>query len=215
MAIRVIAVEDHPLMLKAILAELSRDPEIQVVGELAHSAELAKLVYDKRPDVLVLDLALSGEAFDPLTTVRNLTLANPNLGILILTGFDDPLLMRSLIEAGALGYILKSDDLSMQLCRAVKTVYGGQPFYSDQVVHKIMTVAKPDLLTDQELATLRLVATGITTNEVAAAMKLSEKRIRNILTSIYAKLDVRGERKGNQRVAAANKARELGLLIEP
>jgi len=213
--IRVVAVEDHPLMLKAIRDELSSDPEIQIVGELNHSWDLAKLVHDKQPDVLILDLALSGETFEPLTMVRNLTRANPNLHIMILTGYDDSLLMRSLIEAGALGYVLKNDNLSMELCRAVKTVYNGDPFYSDKVVHKLMTVVQPDILTSQEVATLRLVAKGQTNNEIAAAMNLSEKRVRNILTNIYLKLDVRGEGITNQRVAGVNKARELGLLNEP
>ena len=215
MQIRVVAVEDHPLMLKAIRDELSSDPEIQIVGELNHSWDLAKLVHDKQPDVLILDLALSGETFEPLTMVRNLTRANPNLHIMILTGYDDSLLMRSLIEAGALGYVLKNDNLSMELCRAVKTVYNGDPFYSDKVVHKLMTVVQPDILTSQEVATLRLVAKGQTNNEIAAAMNLSEKRVRNILTNIYLKLDVRGEGITNQRVAGVNKARELGLLNEP
>ena len=152
MTIRVIAVEDHPLMLKAIVDELSSDPEIQVVGELSHSLELARMVREKNPDVLVLDLSLAGENFDPVTTVRNLTQSNPTLHILILTGFNDPLLMHALIEAGALGYILKNDDLSMQLPKAVKVVYSGQPFYSDQVVHKLHTLDHSHKLTDQELS---------------------------------------------------------------
>jgi DNA-binding NarL/FixJ family response regulator len=194
---------------------LSSDPEIQVVGELNNGSELAKLVHDKQPDVLVLDLNL-GEAFEPITTVRNLIQSNPKLQILVLTGYDDIIWMRSLIEAGALGYILKNDDVSMQLCRAVKAIYGGQPFYSEKVVHKLMTVPKqPDLLSNQELAILRLVATGINNSEIAEKMNISDKRVRNILSNIYTKLDVRGEGNQNQRMAAAIKARELGLLIDP
>lgn len=162
MPIRVIAIEDHPLMLKAIRDELSNDPEIQLVGELSHGSELAKMVYEKNPDVLILDLSLSGEAFEPLTAVRDLTNIHPNLRILVLTGFDDPQLMRSLIDAGANGYILKSDNLSMQLPMAVKIVYAGGTFYSDQVMKKLATVVDQQPLNDQELSTLRLVAQGLT-----------------------------------------------------
>ncbi len=215
MAIRVIVVEDHPLMLKAIRDELSSDPEIQVVGELDRGSGLAKMVHDVQPDVLVLDLALSGEPFEPLTSVRNLTRANPNLSILILTGYDNPLLMRSLIDAGALGYILKSDDLSMQLPLAVRTVYKKDVFYSDQVIQKLISVVQPPTLSDQELAVLRLIADGLTDNEIAAAMNLSGKRIRNIITSIYSKLGVKEEKNINHRVASVNKAHELGLLNGP
>ncbi len=143
MLIRVIAIEDHPLMLKAIRDELSNDPEIQLVGELSHGSELAKMVYEKNPDVLILDLSLTGETFEPLTAVRDLTNIHPNLRILVLTGFDDPQLMRSLIDAGANGYILKSDNLSMQLPMAVKTVFAGGTFYSDQVKKKLSNGGHP------------------------------------------------------------------------
>ena len=125
------------------------------------------MVREKNPDVLVLDLSFAGEAFDPVTTVRNLTQSNPNLHILILTGFGNPLLMHALIEAGALGYILKSDDLSMQLPKAVKMVYNGQPFYSAQVMQKLFTVTQSHELNDQELSTLRLLAEGLSNDDIA------------------------------------------------
>lgn len=214
MAIRVIAVEDHPLMLKAIREELSSDPDILVVGELTRGSDLARVVREKQPDVLLLDLALSGEPFEPITAVRNLTQANPKLRILILTGYDDPRLMHSLIEAGALGYILKSDDLSMELPKAVKVIYSGKPFYSAQVIEKLITVPHSTLLTDQEMATLRLLARGLPNDEIAAAMNVSAKRVSNVLTAIYSKLNVSNDKNVNPRVASVNKARELGLLDE-
>ncbi len=214
MAIRVIAVEDHPLMLKAIREELSSDPDILVVGELTRGSDLARFVREKQPDVLLLDLALSGEPFEPITAVRNLTQANPKLRILILTGYDDPRLMHSLIEAGALGYILKSDDLSMELPKAVKIIYSGKPFYSAQVMEKLITVTHSNPLTDQEMATLRLLARGLPNDEIAAAMSISAKRVSNVLTAIYSKLNVSNDKNVNPRVASVNKARELGLLNE-
>ena len=170
------------------------------------------MVREKNPDVLVLDLSLAGENFDPVTTVRNLTQSNPTLHILILTGFNDPLLMHALIEAGALGYILKNDDLSMQLPNAVKAVYSGRPFYSAQVVQRLNTLANSLKLTGQELSAVRLLAEGLTNDDIASAMKVSEKRVRNILTSLYAKLEVSGDKNINLRVASVHKARELGLL---
>ena len=125
--IRVLIVEDHPLIIAAVRYELSLDPEFEVVGELKNSFGLAKLVRDKQVDVLILDLSLTGETFEPVTAVRSLTSGNPNLGILILTGMDNPLMMSALTEAGALGYILKSDDLSL-LVRAVRRFIIGTIF---------------------------------------------------------------------------------------
>ncbi len=201
-------------MLKAIREELSSDPEIQMVGELTYGYELTKVVREKQPDVLILDLGISGENFEPLTIVHHLTQSYPKLRILILTGYDDPLLMRSLISAGALGYTLKSDDLSLELPRAVRVIYTGQPFYSDQVVHKLMLTQTQHALNDQELFTLRLIANGLSNDEIGTSMLLSEKRVRNIVSTIYSKLEVSEEKGVNQRVACINRARELGLLME-
>lgn len=212
MPIRVIAIEDHPLMLKAVVDELDAAPDIKVVGTADHGSKLMALVREKSPDVVVLDLGMSTGAFDPISTVRNVLQTFPEVHILILTGYDSRLYIQQLIAAGALGYILKSDDLSLSLPLAVRAVAKGERFYSPAVLQKLLSSPKNDLLNDQELAVVRLVAQGLANNGIAETMGISQSRVRNILTTIYAKFDIRESKEVSPRVAVVNRAKELGLL---
>ncbi len=127
----------------------------------------------------------------------------------------DDVLIRSVIAAGALGYVLKSDDLSLQLPMGVEKVYQGKRFFSSDVVDKYFTSHKAEEmgLNDQELGILKMVSEGYANAHIARMMKISEKRVSAILTHIYNKLDVHETKEINVRVAAINKARDLGLLL--
>ena len=214
MPIRVAIIEDHPLMLKAIEKELSIQPQIKVVGTANHGSELARLVRETSPDVVILDLGMTSETFEPITAVRLLLQDHPNVRVLVLTGYDDEIYIRQIIDAGALGYVLKSDDLSLMLPKGVQRVYEGKRFYSDDVVDKLFDQQKSGdiLLSEQELIVLRLAAEGLTNNGIAQAMKISEKRVRNLLTKVYTKFDLHESQETNVRVMAINKARDLGFL---
>jgi DNA-binding NarL/FixJ family response regulator len=214
MPIRVIAIEDHPLMLKAIVDELNAQQDIQVVGTAGHGSELSHLVRETSPDVVILDLGMSTGVFEPISAVRSLVQDHPNVRILVLTGYDDDIYVREIVAAGAHGYVLKSDDLSLMLPKGVRTVYEGKRFYSPDVLEKLFSKQKGEVtsLNEQELAILRLAAQGLSNSSIAQSINLSEKRVRNILSSAYIKLDIPETRGINMRVAAINKARDLGLL---
>ena len=214
MPIRVIAIEDHPLMLKAIVDELNAQQDIQVVGTAGHGSELSHLVRETSPDVVILDLGMSTGVFEPISAVRSLVQDHPNVRILVLTGYDDDIYVREIVAAGAHGYVLKSDDLSLMLPKGVRTVYEGKRFYSPDVLEKLFSKQKGEVtsLNEQELAILRLAAQGLSNSSIAQSINLSEKRVRNILSSVYIKLDIPETRGINMRVAAINKARDLGLL---
>jgi DNA-binding NarL/FixJ family response regulator len=214
MPIRVIAIEDHPLMLKAIVDELNAQQDIQVVGTAGHGSELSHLVRETLPDVVILDLGMSTGVFEPISAVRSLVQDHPNVRILVLTGYDDDIYVREIVAAGAHGYVLKSDDLSLMLPKGVRTVYEGKRFYSPDVLEKLFSKQKGEVtsLNEQELAILRLAAQGLSNSSIAQSINLSEKRVRNILSSAYIKLDIPETRGINMRVAAINKARDLGLL---
>ena len=214
MPIRVVVIEDHPLMLKAILDELSSQPSIQVVGTAVHGAELPRLVRETSPDVVILDLGMSGGNFEPISSVRSLLQAYPNVRILVLTGYDDDVYIRQIVDAGAHGYVLKSDDLSLMLPKGVQRVYEGKRFYSEDVVDKLFAKQKSDasMLSEQEVIVLRLAAQGHSNASIALSMKISEKRVRNLLSSVYSKLGIHETEAVNVRIAAINKARDLGLL---
>ncbi len=215
MAIRVAIVEDHPLMVKAIVDVLSNQPDITVVGTSNHGFELPKLVRETSPDVVILDLGMTGENFEPISAVQSLLHEHPEVRILILTGYDDEIYVRQLVDAGAYGYVLKSDDLSLELPNGVRRVFDGKRFYSTAVVDKIFANQKPEevVLSEQELIVLRLAAKGHSNTSIAQSMNISERRVRNLLSGVYSKFDIREAETINVRVAAINKARELGLLL--
>jgi DNA-binding NarL/FixJ family response regulator len=147
-------------MLKAIEKELSTQPQIKVVRTANYGSELARLVRETSPDVVILNLVMTGETFEPITAVRLLLQDHPKVRVLVLTGYDDEIYIRQIIDAGALGYVLKSDDLSLILPKGVQRVYEGKRFYSDDVVEKLFDQQESVdiLLSEQELIVLRLIA---------------------------------------------------------
>jgi DNA-binding NarL/FixJ family response regulator len=213
--IKVLVIEDHHLLLQAVVDQLSSEPDIKIVGTSNKGSQVHQLVQASSPDVVVLDLGMSTEVFEPISAVRQLRQNHPKVQILVLTGYDDPLYMREITKAGARGYLLKSDHFSMNLPQAVRAVYEGQRHYSSAVVDKLLS-GENDLhdFTDQELTVIRLLAKGLVNEKIGEAIGVSERRVRNILTGVYAKMGIRDEKGVNPRVAVVVKAREMGLMPE-
>jgi DNA-binding NarL/FixJ family response regulator len=214
MAIRVIVIEDHPLMRKAILNELAPHSDIQVVSDSCCGSELMTLVREKSPDVVILDLGMKDESFEPISAVKTLLHTFPAVRLMILTGYNDRVYMQALTKAGAMGYILKNDDFSLNLALCVRTIFNGEPFYSPGVLKRLLLEGLSEPLADQEIAVLRLAAQGHSNETIGVKLNLSEKRVRNLLTRVYAKLDVHENQGVNARVAMINKAEKLGLLLD-
>ena len=213
--IKVLVIEDHHLMLKAVVGQLESEPDIQIVGTSNKGSQVHQLVRTSSPDVVVLDLGMSTEVFEPISAVRQLRRNHPNIQILVLTGYDDELYIREIIKAGARGYLLKSDDFSLNLPQAVRAVYRGNSHYSSVVVDKLLSGEKAQHnFTEQELTVIRLLAKGLVNERIGEALGVSERRVRNILTGVYAKMGIQEEEGVNPRVAAVIKAREMALLPE-
>jgi len=213
--IKVLVIEDHLLMLKAVVGQLEAEPDIEIVGTSNKGSEVHRLVRSLSPDVVVLDLGMSAEVFEPISAVRQLRQNHPNVQILVLTGYDDELYIREITKAGARGYLLKSDDFSLNLSQAVRAVYRGASHYSSAVIDKLLADVKDQHdFTEQELTVIRLLAKGLVNEKIGAALGISERRVRNILTGVYAKMGIQEGAGVNQRVAAVIKARELRLLPE-
>lgn len=211
MPIRVAVIEDHPLVLKVIVQDLESEHDIEVVGTSAHGSELMTLVRTHLPDVVVLDLHMSEGEFEPISAVEAVRQSYPEVQILVLTGFDDTVWVQQLVQAGALGYVLKSDDLSLYLPDGVRAVYAGKRFYSPAVTEKLLSRRVSASLTPREVGALRLAARGLSNTIIGARMNVSEKTVRNYLWSTYRKLGV-NTKAANRRVAAINKAKDLGLI---
>src|SRR4030042_4239877 len=104
MTIRIIAIDDHPLILRALSDILKEHPDIQLVATSNQGSQLLKLVREKKPDVAIVDLGMSTDSFDPISSVRNLHEQYPKVKVMILTGYDDGLWVRELVKAGECAY---------------------------------------------------------------------------------------------------------------
>ena len=213
--IKVLVIEDHHLMLKAVVSQLESEPDIELVGTSNKGSEVHRLVRALSPDVVVLDLGMSAEVFEPISAVRQLRQHHPNVQILVLTGYDDELYIREITKAGVRGYLLKSADVSLNLPQAVRAVHRRELHYSAAVIDKLLAehTAQHDF-TERELTVIRLLAKGLVNEKIGAALGISEKRVRNILTGVYAKMGIQDAEGVNPRVAAVIKAGELRLLPE-
>ncbi|PWB50548.1 MAG: hypothetical protein C3F13_16480 [Anaerolineales bacterium] len=211
MTIRVIAIDDHHLILKALTDLLKGYPDIELVATSNQGSQLLKLVRDNKPDVAIVDLGMTADTFDPISTVKTLHEQHPNVKVLILTGYDDGLWVRELVKAGASGYMLKSDDFSLSIPQAIRALYMGGKFFSPAVADKIVD-NDLDKLTPRELSVLNLLSQGLSTDTIAKNLGVSEKRVRNVLVIICDKLAVDRVEGVSPRVAAINKGRELGLI---
>jgi DNA-binding NarL/FixJ family response regulator len=207
--IRIALVDDHPLILKIVRQELSRSTDLDIIWDSTDASQLMPLVGGSTPDVLVLDLSFAGRGFEPATAVRDLCARFPHMGILILTAYDDPIWIEELLRAGAKGYVVKSDDLSLKLADAIRTVAQGRTFLSPTAATGLTLANKKHTLTARERAILRLAAEGRTNPEIAEALGVSDGTVRNHISNIYAKLEV------NSREAAIRAAQQLRELPKP
>jgi NarL family two-component system response regulator LiaR len=207
--IRVALIDDHPLILKIVRQELSRELDMQIIWESQDSAGMMAHVARETPGVLVLDLSFSGQVFEPVTAVRDLQARFPDMAILILTGHDDPVWIEELLRAGAKGYIIKSEDFSLRLADAVRTVAQGRTFLSPSAALGLSAAHRRYTLTARERSILRLASQGLANPEIAETLGIANATVRNHMSNIYAKLGV------DSREAAIRAAQSLRELPKP
>ena len=210
--LRILLVDDHEVVRLGLKALLSRHPRFEVICEAGTADEaLAKAMVHK-PDVVVMDIRLSGRS--GIDATREIKSALPATKVIILTSFADDDLLMDAVAAGATGYVLKqigSDDLM----RALESVARGEALLDPAMMNKafarLREAARRDrgdafkMLTEQEVKILGLVARGGTNREIAGELYLSEKTVRNYVSSILGKLGL------SHRSQAAAYAVEHGL----
>ncbi|MBI5957103.1 MAG: response regulator [Chloroflexi bacterium] len=209
MAIRVALVDDHPLMLKIVHQELGRELDLDILWDCQESGEMIARIVRQPPDVLVLDLSFAGQAFEPVAAVQDLRARFPQMGVLILTANDDPLWIEELLRAGARGYVIKSENISLKLAEAVRTVAQGRTFLSPTAAVGLSAAHQRHTLTARERAILRLASQGSSNTEIAETLGITNGTVRNHISNIYAKLGV------DTREAAIRAAQTLRELPKP
>ncbi|MEV5411862.1 response regulator transcription factor [Thermopolyspora sp. NPDC052614] len=205
-SIRVLIVDDHPIVRDGLRAAFDAAGDLEVVGEAADGVEAVAWARRATIDVALMDLRMP--RMDGVSAIRELQRASPATRVLVLTTFDTDSDVLPAIEAGATGYLLK-DAPAEELLRAVRAAHRGEPVLSPSVAGRLIgQVRRParGVLSPRELQVLRLVADGATNREAAANLFISEASVKTHLLHVYAKLDVR------DRASAVAEAYRRGLL---
>jgi NarL family two-component system response regulator LiaR len=191
--IRVLVADDESVVRDGIVTILSLQPSLEIVGEVSDGKEAVEVARKTKPDVILLDMAMPTQ--DGLTTIPILKELLPEVRILVLTSFADSDMVYKAIKSGALGYMLK-DARREQLIQAIHDVARGQAFISPSIALKVIQeVNHPSEvfytsspLTPRELETLRLIARGLTNQEIAESLSVAERTIAKYVSSILEKL---------------------------
>jgi DNA-binding NarL/FixJ family response regulator len=211
-AVRVVLADDHPMYRYGLRAVLEAADGVDVVGEADTGRELLEVVAATAPDVVLTDLAMP--ELDGVAATRALSARHPDLAVLVLTMHADDESVFAAMRAGARGYLVKGAD-GPELVRAVLAVAGGEAVFGAAVAQRIIAFyssgherytaqAFPEL-TGREREVLDLLATGARNHEIGRRLGLSEKTVRNHVSSVLLKLKV------PDRTAAAVRARDAGL----
>ncbi|GAB7185459.1 response regulator transcription factor [Kitasatospora sp. Ki12] len=204
--VRLLIVDDHPIVRDGLRGAFTGSPEFEVVGEAGDGAEALDLVEELKPDLVLMDLRMP--VMDGVTAIRRLGRTAPAVRVLVLTTFDTDNDVLPAIEAGATSYLLK-DAPTEELLRAARVAARGEAVLSPAITKRLMDrVRRPadGVLSARELDVLRLVAHGASNKEVAHELFVSEASVKTHLLRIYDKLGVR------DRAGAVGEAFRRGLV---
>lgn len=194
--IKVLIVDDIPILRQGLKAILGQDEEISVVGMAADGDEALKQCRKLRPDVVLMDMRMP--EYDGVYGTRQIKNSFPDTKVLVLTTFDDDETVEAALQGGADGYILKEME-DEKVIQSVKSVYGGISVFGQSVFHSMknrMQSKAPQseaagLLTPRELDIVKLVAQGYDNKAIAAKLYLAEGTVRNNLSRLLEKLKLK------------------------
>ncbi|WP_417782544.1 response regulator [Terasakiella pusilla] len=188
--IRVLLVDDHPLVLDGIRSRIEQDETIVVIGEGANGEEALVLAAERNPDVVLMDISMP--VLNGIAAAEKFAEQLPEIKLLMLTMHDNREYITKVLKAGAKGYILK-DVPSNELVQAIKTVSEGKTYYSSGVTDILLNEgAKKEVpLTDRERMILKLLAEGSSNKHVARELDISVRTVETHRRNIKRKLDVK------------------------
>ncbi|HXE71135.1 MAG TPA: response regulator transcription factor [Candidatus Nitrosotenuis sp.] len=207
--IRVGIVDDHEIVREGVRLILEGAEDVQVVGQACDGAEALRLAGEASPDILLMDLVMPG--MDGIEACRRLAREHPAVKVLVLSQVDSEAHLLKVLEAGALGYVLKQSARE-ELLWAVRTVAAGHVYLTPPMASLLVrqTLRRPSpgpaaRLTAREQAVLKLIARGLTNQEIARSLGLSIKTVQTHRGNIMEKLDL------HDRVALVRYALKEGL----
>ncbi|MBD1864503.1 MULTISPECIES: response regulator transcription factor [Trichocoleus] len=186
--IRVLVVDDHPVVRQGLIGMLEKAPDIFIVGQGRNGHEAITVFQHEKPDVTLMDLRMPEMGGVEAITV--ICSEFPNARIIVLTTYDtDEEIYRGL-RAGAKGYLLK-DSEPEELLTAIRTVIRGQQYIPLNVAAKLAQRMTAPELSDRELEVLQLVGQGMSNQEISTALNISESTVKTHINRILSKLDVK------------------------
>lgn len=208
--IRVLLADDHTVVRAGIRGFLESADGIEVIAEAGDGEEAQRLIEKHQPHVAVLDIKMPKAS--GIEVVRWVRSHHRNVGVLILTAYDDDPYVTAVLQAGANGYVLKTASPS-EIIRAVRDVYAGNSALDPGIVDKIMSQIDPgkqktavEELTERELEVLELVAQGYTNKAIGVQLGISDRTVQGHLSHIFDKL------RANSRTEAVMRAVSRGWL---
>jgi DNA-binding NarL/FixJ family response regulator len=194
---RVLVADDHALFRYGMRAMLNSDPQFEVIGEAATGEAAVALAAELGPDIVLMDIQMPG--LNGIEATRKIVRADPEVGVVVVTMFEEDDSVFAAMRAGARGYVLKGGDAD-EVVKVVSAVAQGEAHFGPDVARRLMgffsapkhapTEAFP-MLTAREGEVLDLIARGLNNTEIADRLYVSQKTVRNHVSNVFAKLQVR------------------------
>jgi DNA-binding NarL/FixJ family response regulator len=201
--IRILAVDDHPIVRRGIAGLISIQADMVLVGEASDGREAIQLFRMHRPDVTLMDLQMPEmNGIDALIAIRN---EFPAAKIIVLTTYKSDTQIVRALKAGAQGYLLKN-TLHKELLETIRGIYAGKKALSPEVSYEIATHATDDTLTPAEISVLRLIAAGNANKQIADQLRITEETVKSRVKCILSKLGA------NDRTQAAMIGLKRGII---
>jgi len=204
--IRILIVDDHPVVRAGLSSMLATQPGIDVAGSASSGEEALDMVRRDMPDVVLLDLRMPG--MSGIDTLLALKAMKAPARVIILTSFEMDENIYRAVQAGALGYLLK-DTSQSQMLEAINTVHSGRRYIPSQIAARLAERMMRSNLTAREVEILEMLAKGLTNKQIGTALSISDNTVRNHVNSIMEKMEV------SDRTEAVAVAIQQGILQIP
>jgi len=202
--IKILTVDDHPILREGIASIIQGEKDMVVVGEAANGREAIEVFRNKRPDVTLMDLQMPD--VNGIAAIAAIRQEHPQARIIVLTTYEGDVLARRALKAGATGYILK-DMIRTELLEAIRVVHAGRKFIPPKIAAELVEHYAEDDLSEREIEVLREVARGTSNKIIASHLSITEATVKAHIKNILLKLGA------SDRTHAVNIATTRGFLM--
>jgi len=183
--IRILTVDDHPLLRKGIAALVNTEPDLKLVAEASNGKEAIDAFRTHRPDVTLMDLQMPD--VDGLEAIKVIRSEFPDARVIVLTTYSGDMQVLGALKAGARGYILKG-HVHKELLHAIRAVHAGQKRIPPEIAAELADHATDDALTEREIDVLKLIGAGNSNKQIADQLSIGEATVKSHVTNILSKL---------------------------